>query len=121
MAASGPSYVAHATTTAYNSNEEVEEIVVEGAGTTEVNGIINRRQSYRGLPSWWTREHLVFSKSGSWKGMEVNFFIYQSTAYEHWYNEASTGVMNYPPQMIGLRWEKGGIQHLNGSGRIRIQ
>jgi len=70
--------------TAGESND-VEQIVVQGAGDSEANGTYKRYRSDIGLPNYFSRQFPVFSKSGSWEGENVEFFIYQSKYNTRWY------------------------------------
>lgn len=77
-AASQPS-VAPASVTSSNGDENVvEKVVVEGAGTSEVNGTYKLCQSHDDcLFAFVDRDIPVYSKSGSWNGNTVKFFIHR--------------------------------------------
>mmetsp|Transcript_25470 Transcript_25470/g.46850 ORF Transcript_25470/g.46850 Transcript_25470/m.46850 type:complete len:241 (-) Transcript_25470:278-1000(-) len=84
-AASQPSVVP-ASDTSNGEENVVEQIVVEGAGVSEVNGTYKRCQSYDAFPAAFVDMDVpVYSKSGSWKGNIVKFFIYRRTNSKFWF------------------------------------
>mmetsp|Transcript_16500 Transcript_16500/g.29928 ORF Transcript_16500/g.29928 Transcript_16500/m.29928 type:complete len:241 (-) Transcript_16500:1235-1957(-) len=86
MAAASQPSVVPASDTSNGEENVVEQIVVEGAGVSEVNGTYKRCQpSYHDFPFSLDKNVPVYSKSGSWKGNIVKFFIYRRTNSKFWF------------------------------------
>mmetsp|Transcript_16501 Transcript_16501/g.29933 ORF Transcript_16501/g.29933 Transcript_16501/m.29933 type:complete len:251 (-) Transcript_16501:1214-1966(-) len=82
MAAASQPSVVPASDTSNGEENVVEQIVVEGAGVSEVNGTYKRCQpSYHDFPFSLDKNVPVYSKSGSWKGNAAKFSIYRQLGY----------------------------------------
>mmetsp|Transcript_35372 Transcript_35372/g.57679 ORF Transcript_35372/g.57679 Transcript_35372/m.57679 type:complete len:123 (-) Transcript_35372:306-674(-) len=68
------------TDAAVDDDANVKQIVVEGAGVSDVNGTYKLCESNVSIPNFCDRNTPVYSKCGSWEGNAVMLFIHQFTS-----------------------------------------